>query len=129
AHWLLPQGLVAAAAGLITKTPVVITAHGGDVYGVRGRVQDALKRWALRRAIALTAVSSDLARVMADLVGGSRGSPRSGRPSVGGLGEKKGVRYLLEAMPAILESFPAAKLVVVGDGPLRGELESLSRLL
>ena len=164
AHWLLPQGLVAAAAGLITKTPVVITAHGGDLYGVRGRVQDALKRWALRRAIALTAVSSDLARVMADLVGGSRGSPRSGRPRVevismgvdtqrfrpdarderlrrtlgvsgpfllfvGRLAEKKGVRYLLEAMPAILGNLPAAKLVVVGDGPLRGELESLSRLL
>jgi glycosyltransferase involved in cell wall biosynthesis len=48
---------------------------------------------------------------------------------VGRLAEKKGVRYLLEAMPAVLQQHPKATLVIVGDGPLRGELSSqVSRL-
>jgi glycosyltransferase involved in cell wall biosynthesis len=48
---------------------------------------------------------------------------------VGRLAEKKGVRYLLEAMPGVLERFPDAKLVIVGDGPLREELKAFSAWL
>jgi glycosyltransferase involved in cell wall biosynthesis len=44
---------------------------------------------------------------------------------VGRLVEKKGLRYLLEAMPKILKRFPLAHLTVVGDGPSRLELETL----
>ncbi len=35
----------------------------------------------------------------------------------------KGVRYLLEAIPAVRAAIPHATVVLVGDGPLRGELE------
>ena len=44
---------------------------------------------------------------------------------VGRLVEKKGLRYLLEAMPKILKRFPQAHLTVVGDGPSRLDLEKL----
>lgn len=37
---------------------------------------------------------------------------------------KKGVRHLVDAMPRLLESVPDATLVIIGDGPLRGELET-----
>ncbi|MBS3109543.1 glycosyltransferase family 4 protein [Candidatus Woesearchaeota archaeon] len=37
--------------------------------------------------------------------------------SVGRLAEKKGISYLLEAMPAVIKSNKNAKLVIVGDGP------------
>jgi colanic acid/amylovoran biosynthesis glycosyltransferase len=51
---------------------------------------------------------------------------------VGRLTEVKGCEYLLRAM-ALLESpagmNPPPRLVVIGDGPLRGELEALSRRL
>jgi glycosyltransferase involved in cell wall biosynthesis len=48
---------------------------------------------------------------------------------VGRLAEEKGVRYLLEAMKGVREEWSGIKLVIVGDGPLRGGLEELSRQL
>lgn len=45
---------------------------------------------------------------------------------VGRLVEKKGCRYLIEAMAAVQHKHPEAVLVVLGDGPLRPELESFA---
>lgn len=39
--------------------------------------------------------------------------------------EKKGTRYLIEAFGRIAKRHPQAKLIIVGDGPLRGELQQL----
>jgi glycosyltransferase involved in cell wall biosynthesis len=56
--------------------------------------------------------------------------PFSERPPrvlfVGRLVEKKGCRHLLRAMAAVRARIPGAELVLVGDGPLRAELEKLS---
>jgi colanic acid/amylovoran biosynthesis glycosyltransferase len=46
---------------------------------------------------------------------------------VGRLVPKKGCRYLLTAMAHVQREIPAAKLVVIGDGPLRLELEERAR--
>ena len=35
----------------------------------------------------------------------------------------KGQKYLIKMMPSLLEDFPQAKLLIAGDGSLRGELE------
>ncbi len=43
--------------------------------------------------------------------------------TVGTLRWEKGHRYLLEAMRIVADRHPSARLVVVGDGPLRRELE------
>ena len=48
---------------------------------------------------------------------------------IGRLTEQKGLAVLLEAMPRILESAPAACLEVIGGGALRGELERLAQQL
>jgi len=48
---------------------------------------------------------------------------------VGRLVEKKGCEYLLRAMRIVKTRVPDAVLVVVGDGPLRTELEKMSRAL
>jgi len=45
---------------------------------------------------------------------------------VGRLARKKGVEYLIRAFPDVLARHPDARLLVVGDGPCRGELEALS---
>jgi glycosyltransferase involved in cell wall biosynthesis len=42
---------------------------------------------------------------------------------VGRLVEKKGCTYLIQAMKDVQASFPDAELVVIGDGPLRRQLE------
>jgi glycosyltransferase involved in cell wall biosynthesis len=46
---------------------------------------------------------------------------------VGRLVEMKGCAYLIEAFPEIARRIPGAELVVIGDGPLRNDLESLAR--
>jgi colanic acid/amylovoran biosynthesis glycosyltransferase len=46
---------------------------------------------------------------------------------VGRLVEVKGCRHLLRAMQDVQRSFPAAELVVIGDGPLRLQLEEQAR--
>lgn len=53
-------------------------------------------------------------------------------PLIGALGRmvwQKGFRYLLEAAPYILEVFPEAKFLLVGEGPDRPHLEALAREL
>lgn len=37
--------------------------------------------------------------------------------------EKKGIVYALEALASVAERYPALRLRVIGDGPLRGEIE------
>lgn len=49
--------------------------------------------------------------------------------SVGRLVWQKGFEYLLRAMPAILQEFPNVRFILVGDGPLRQELENLATSL
>ena len=46
---------------------------------------------------------------------------------VGRLVEKKGCRYLIEAMVEVQKHVSTARLIVIGDGPLRRELEQLSQ--
>jgi len=38
----------------------------------------------------------------------------------------KGTEYYLKAAPAVLRAFPETKFLIVGDGPVRSELEKLS---
>jgi glycosyltransferase involved in cell wall biosynthesis len=59
--------------------------------------------------------------------------PFSERPMkvlfIGRLVEKKGAAFLIHAMQRVQAEHPAARLVLVGDGPLRTELERLSAQL
>ena len=53
-------------------------------------------------------------------------------PVIGAIGRlvwQKGFEYLIEAMPEILQDISQAKLLLVGEGPLRPELQSLAREL
>lgn len=45
------------------------------------------------------------------------------------LSPEKGHKYLLEALPGVVRDFPAVKVLIVGEGPSRRELEELSRAL
>ncbi|MBU0675957.1 MAG: glycosyltransferase [Proteobacteria bacterium] len=155
AHWLLPQGLIAAIINVISSTPFLVTAHGGDVYGLQGWLPTLLKQFTLRRATRVTAVSGDLAARIHELVPGLDVSvipmgvdATAFHPDlfaqdlrnrykinggfllfVGRLSEKKGVRYLLEAMPMVVAQFPEVSLVIIGKGELDEELHGLTRQL
>jgi colanic acid/amylovoran biosynthesis glycosyltransferase len=142
-HWLIPQGLAAMIAA--PRVPTLVTAHGGDVYGMRDPVSRRLIRAVLRHADAVTTVNTDMRDRLVELGADPRttvvismgahiaeirplaevAERRPGRILfVGRLVEKKGVSVLLEALRLLGEA--GYDLRVVGDGPLRSQLTSES---
>lgn len=143
AHWLLPQGLVAAFASALLPRfpPFVVTSHGADLFTLRGRFMRALKGFAVRNASAATVVSEAMAEELrklatdrtevsvrpmgVDLAGRFVPHPGVARSTteilfVGRLVEKKGLRHLIDAMPAVAAACPDATLRVIGFGPEEG---------
>lgn len=49
--------------------------------------------------------------------------------SIAELHERKGLKYLIEAIPEVASKFPNIKLVIVGEGPERNELKKLIKKL
>ncbi|GGK74977.1 glycosyltransferase [Haloarcula sebkhae] len=47
--------------------------------------------------------------------------------TVGRLTDQKGYKYLIESYPLIKSRHPDAKLLIIGDGPKRAQLESVAR--
>lgn len=140
AHWLLPQGAV--VAGLrrlgLRLPPFVVTSHGADLFALRGRVFEAIKRAVMDEAAAVTVVSAAMRDEVVRL--GCHPSKASVQPMgvdiegrfkpdssqawqpgvllfVGRLVEKKGLRHLIDAMPLILVQRRDARLLVAGFGP------------
>lgn len=151
AHWIVPQGLVAALALAARRRapPLVVTAHGADLFALRGRVFRTFKRAAALRAATVTVVSHamrrevealgiDPARIHVRPMGvdlatfaPDAGTARSAAELlfVGRLVEKKGLRYLIDALPKIVSAIPQASLTVAGFGPemasLRAQVQRL----
>ena len=142
AHWLIPQGIVQS----LFSMPYLVTGHGGDVTSLNQGLLKAWKSRCLQKASAVTAVSPQLKMVIQEICSGkpveilpmgcdTRGfSPLKRKENffnqknkpvilfVGRLAEKKGVTYLISAMDQV-----DAKLVIVGDGPLREKLEEQAK--
>jgi len=63
AHWIVPNGIVAAAAGPLAgekRAPLAIGLHGSDVFLAEKRGVRTLASWALSRASLLTGCSPEL---------------------------------------------------------------------
>jgi phosphatidylinositol alpha-1,6-mannosyltransferase len=151
AHWIVPQGFGAAMLRVIHRRcpPILITSHGGDLYALRGRLLERLKRWILSKADAITVVSTAMldyckenefapGKITVRSMGvdlqntftpGDEDVSREGLVFVGRLVEKKGVAYLVEAISLLAEKHRDVRLTVVGDGPLRESLVELAMQL
>lgn len=152
AHWLLPQGLLVALLGLIERRtpPFLVTSHGADLFALRTRPLQALKRFVAHRAAAITVVSEAMRDELTQIgvnpgkiavrpMGVDLSERFSPDPSVqrsrneilfvGRLVEKKGLRHLIDAMPAILATHPDAFLIVVGFGPEETECRAQAERL
>ncbi|MDB5103898.1 MAG: glycosyl transferase group 1 [Fibrobacteres bacterium] len=118
-----------------------LMSHGyGKVVGVSAHTADNLRRYegidSARLSVILNGIDGAWYRAERDRLDASRlrreaGLDRFGR--VIGLGvrleEQKGIRYLLEAMPAILARHPDTGLAVAGTGSLGDDLKERARAL
>jgi phosphatidylinositol alpha-1,6-mannosyltransferase len=140
---LAPVGLL---AHLLTGAPYAVWCHGEEVWGRIG----PLVRWSLRRAEAVFAPSRFTGRQVEARAGLPPGSAevvphalsQEVRADSNGRGRRpqrvvtvarldpahayKGVDTLLAAWAKVVAEFPAAELIVVGDGPDRDRLETLA---
>jgi len=140
---------------LLRFRPFVVSVWGSDVIGEQGLAQESrkihfLKQIILRRADAVVALSKFLAkatcryaglpeqRILVQYWGIDRQQFRArkmGRTDLIVIGfvkhllPKYGPEYLLRSIPIVRKAYPAIKVLLVGDGPLRSNLESLAKEL
>ena len=157
AHWILPQGFVAVAAAWLFRIPVVVTVHGGDVFGLRGPLMTWFKSYALCRAAVITVNSSATEAVVIGIVPGhksvrripmgvsnpvasSKADAESLRSRfrrgegpllvfVGRLVEEKGVSDLIHAVGLAAGDLADMTVMIVGDGQDRASMEGLAARL
>ncbi len=156
AHWLVPQGIIACLYkwAVDPQIRVVVTSHGADFFALQGWLWRKLKAFVINQADVICVVSQamreeclrqgvpehkvtvasmgvDLSARFVPPVQNTESASVQRRHLlfVGRLVPKKGVDVLLQAMPEVLKQHPDEKLLIVGDGPERGALESLCREL
>ena len=151
AHWVVPGGVIAAAAR--PALPLVVSLHGSDVFvAERSRAARAGARAVFRRAGFVTACSADLARRAIALgaaadrmevvpygVDSNRFKPsataRADRRraigvspdtpllfAAGRLVRKKGFEYLIDALANLDAGAAAPQVAIAGSGDLAQEL-------
>jgi len=131
---------------------IICTSHGSDIFGLQNSLMKKIKKWTLNKVDRLTVVSNAIKgevnklNVREDLpieVISMGVDPNIFNPNqydekikekynikgpfllfVGRLAEKKGVRYLIDAMPKVVQKYPETKLLIIGSGPLENELKN-----
>ena len=145
-HWPFPHGLMGQVARFFSGAPLVIMSHGAEFSLARRKkwVGPFLKQ-SLRSADLLISNSSDTARMVTKLsnrechvlpygttvCAANAEQPDNEIPRVlftGRLIERKGLEYLLQAVPQILAKHPA-QFIITGDGDQRPKLEKLHQEL
>jgi glycosyltransferase involved in cell wall biosynthesis len=156
--WAYPDGFAAVVAARMLGVPGVVKLHGSDINLIANIPGPRkMMAWALPRAARVVAVSRPLAddvvalgvdrervKIVMNGVDGELFKPRDRAAAraaldlpasgpiavcVGNLKPEKGVLDLGRAWQRVASQVPDATLLVVGDGPLRGELETLTRPL
>lgn len=139
AHYLVPPGMVGACVKKLSGIPLVVTCHGSDVFVFSKGWKKRLSRLVINQSDCITTNSQATLKTVEAL--GARDPvyvpsgvdrtcfkpldmQREAVTYVGALHEVKGVDMFLRAMKGIPE-----KVWIIGDGPQRASLESLSHEL
>lgn len=141
ANWTL-SGIIAWISQIFHRRPFIVTVHGSDIYqSIKTGWIRFLTRISLQNANMVIAVSSDLARTTSNLGVPSekilvipdginvelftRGKDE--RENIvlftGSLIPRKGLIFLLQAFPFIIQACPDAQLMIAGEGVLEENLK------
>jgi glycosyltransferase involved in cell wall biosynthesis len=147
AHWIIPQGMTAYVLRflLAKRIKLLCTSHGGDLFSLKGNIARYLKREILQAMDGVTVVNSIMEQEVNALctpqnpqldiipmgVNLQKFTPDLQKQQlfsllfVGRLVEKKGLEYLINALPDIVRHFPETQLTIIGTGPQKSHLEYL----
>ncbi len=149
-HWLISSGLMGALFGGVHKRPIVVSAHGSDVY-LDNLLFQTVNRFVLARCHTCTVNSNGTRSRITRIHPGMRSEvvPMGVHPEcygkhlasaeirerlgggepqllfIGRFSEHKGIPHLVAAMPEILSHLPRARLVLVGFGPEEPAIRSV----
>jgi glycosyltransferase involved in cell wall biosynthesis len=158
AHWAIPPGFIATLTKKLHGRPVLITLYGAELWPCVKKGSKIMKwmiSYALNKAERVVAISDATCNaavaisgrkdieIIPDGIDIERFNPKIDGEEIrkrhgingflifssGRMVERKGFKYLIEAMPFILSEFPNTKLIIGGDGPEKKELEELSEKL
>jgi glycosyltransferase involved in cell wall biosynthesis len=143
-HWIIPQGFFVALIHCFHKIPYIFTALGADVFAFKGNAWvTRLKKFALKRVMFCVVNSHATQQALelfspqtqfkyipngvdVDLFHENRKDKKLKASlgvaglfllAVGRFAEKKGFKYLIDAMPLVIRQYPDIKLALVGFGP------------
>ncbi len=148
AHWILPQGLVGVFLKKLFKVPLLVTIHGSDLFPLKNMVFKNLQKFVVENADFITVnteatknellgrfpeckpkikiipmgVNSDFFKKL-KIKKPIKYSKNKLLLFVGRLSDQKGLQYLIDAMPGIVKEEASAKLLIIGEGPYKAELE------
>ena len=152
-HWIAPQGFFCAVFQRIFKIPLILTAHAGDVFSLNNPILKRIGKFTISQSLfciansnatqqAMLAISNEITPVKIipmgvdlDVFNGQCHDQNIKKKynitgplllAVGRFAEKKGFKYLIEAMPLILAKYPETKLLIIGFGPLGKSLKDLA---
>lgn len=141
-HWLISSGLMGALAAGARNRPLVVSAHGSDVF-LQNLLFQTANRFVLERAHVCTVNSNGTrtrvhgidANARTEIVpmgihparygphlasAEARAKMGGGQPQVlyiGRFSHHKGIGHLVAAMPEIVRQHPGARLALIGFGP------------
>ncbi len=154
AHWLIPQGVIAAMLKKDNINPIV-TIHGSDLFPLKNRFFKSMQRNVIKNCHICTvnseATKSELLKrfpehknkvvVIPMGVDTSLFRKRDVKSRftqysndkiilfVGRLNEQKGVEYVIKAMPVINKKIKNSKLLIIGEGNYGKGLQEVTNFL
>lgn len=153
-HWVLPQGFTGVMSAAPLRIPHVVTAHGGDIFSLQGRINNGFKRFVLHHADAVTVNSTVTLNAVSQIAPGLKelyripmgvSSRTSGKNDTevqhirdqytrgngpliafaGRLIEEKGIEDLLLAINRMVPALPEVSAIIIGEGQDRHAFENM----
>lgn len=146
-HWPAPHALFGFIASLFCKTKIVLSFYTASLMLVkRFPFVKHFLRFFIKHSDHVIAISQFTGKLVTDIYDrnltiipyGTTVSPEAETPkllpnkkiiSVGRVIERKGFKYLIDAMPSLLEKYPDATLQIIGGGPHRENLMTQAKEL
>ena len=152
AHWLIPQGIIGVMLKKKYNLPLVVTIHGSDLFPLKSHLFKSMQKMVVAGADVIT-VNSEVAinelvsrfpeaknkivkipmgidtKVFRPKKAGSKFKKYKGKKIIlfaGRLNEQKGLEYLLKALPSVISEIKNIKLLIVGEGEYKKQLEKIA---